>query len=184
MKNVLADIKLEQDEKIELLIRRSPLGYFVIWSGVIVSMLLLALAIVLIPNFAAGLDGGMLFEFNQSAVAYLYLIAMVFLLLVGAGGAIATFVYKNNFLYVTNKRLIHVSTTSLFSSSTNVIDLKSIEDASFSQAGILQHIFRLGTIRMSTVGDETTYTFRYVDTPTDELSQITHLIHKEKNQKK
>ena len=91
MKNVLSDIKLEQDEKIELLIRRSPLGYFVIWSGVIISMLLLVLAIVLIPNFAAGLDGGMLFEFNQSAVAYLYLIALVFMLLVGASGAIATF---------------------------------------------------------------------------------------------
>ena len=184
MRDILSDIKLEAGEKVELLIRRSPLGYFVIWGGVIFSLLLLALLIVLIPNFAAGLDGGMLFEFNQSAVGYLYLIMFVFFVLIGIGGIIATFVYKNNFLYVTNKRLIHVSTTSLFSSSTNVIDLKSIEDASFSQTGILQHVFRFGTIRMATVGDETTYTFKYVDTPTDELSQITHLIHKEKSKEK
>ena len=37
---------------------------------------------------------------------------------------------------------------------------------------------------MSTVGDETTYTFKYVDTPTDELEKITHLVHMEKEKTK
>ena len=37
---------------------------------------------------------------------------------------------------------------------------------------------------MSTIGDETTYTLKYVDTPTDELEIITHLVHVEKERAK
>lgn len=37
---------------------------------------------------------------------------------------------------------------------------------------------------MSTVGDETTYTFKYVNTPKEELDMITHLVHMEKEKTK
>ena len=35
---------------------------------------------------------------------------------------------------------------------------------------------------MSTIGDETTYVFKYLDTPTDELETITHFVHIEKGE--
>ena len=35
---------------------------------------------------------------------------------------------------------------------------------------------------MSTIGDETTYIFKYLDTPTDELETITHYVHIEKGE--
>ena len=95
---------------------------------------------------------------------------------------ISNHVYKGNILYITNKRLIQVSVSSLFSNSTNVIDLVSVEDVSFRQSGVFEKLFRLGTLRMSTVGTETTYTFKYIDTPQDELETITHLLHVEKDQ--
>ncbi|MBQ6605362.1 hypothetical protein IJH66_00005, partial [Candidatus Saccharibacteria bacterium] len=56
-----------------------------------------------------------------------------------------------------------------------------IEDVSFKQSGIFDYLFKIGTIRMSTVGDETTYTFPFVDTPTDEVEMIAHLIHLSKD---
>ncbi len=37
---------------------------------------------------------------------------------------------------------------------------------------------------MATVGDETTYTFKYVNTPKNELDAITHLVHVEKEKTK
>ena len=43
-------------------------------------------------------------------------------------------------------------------------------------------MFSVGTLRMSTIGSETTYTFEHVDTPTDELETITHLVHVEKGE--
>ena len=64
----------------------------------------------------------------------------------------------------------------------NVIDLVSVEDVSFKQAGLFEHLFEVGTLRMSTIGDETTYIFKYLDTPTDELETITHYVHIEKGE--
>ena len=64
----------------------------------------------------------------------------------------------------------------------NVIDLVSVEDVSFKQSGLFEHLFEVGTLRMSTIGDETTYIFKYLDTPTDELEIITHYVHVEKGE--
>jgi len=48
---------------------------------------------------------------------------------------------------------------------------------------LFEHLLKIGTLRMSTIGEETTYTFKYVDTPIDELETITHLVHVEKQEK-
>ena len=65
---------------------------------------------------------------------------------------------------------------SLVSTSVNIIDLGSIEDASFRQDTIWQKMFNFGTLRLSTVGDETTYTFKYSDIAPEDLKAITKLI--------
>ena len=62
------------------------------------------------------------------------------------------------------------------SSSVNIIDLIKIEDASFRQEGILQKMFNYGTFRLSTVGDETTYTFKYSDISSEDLKAVSKLI--------
>ena len=66
------------------------------------------------------------------------------------------------------------------SSSFNMIDLSSIEDTSFSQDGVLQKMFGYGTFRLSTVGDETTYTFKKSDITTEELKAISKLVSRAK----
>ena len=73
---------------------------------------------------------------------------------------------------------------SLVSNSVNMIDLTSIEDASFRQENVWQKIFRYGTLRLATVGDETTYTFPYADIKPDELAAISKLISSVKEKKK
>ena len=64
----------------------------------------------------------------------------------------------------------------LVSSSVNIIDLSSIEDASFHQDTILQRLFHYGTLRLATVGDETTYTFKYSDISPDQMKAVSKLI--------
>jgi len=91
-------------------------------------------------------------------------------------GLIALRIYNGNKLFVTNRRVFQLLTTSLVSSSTNVIDLPSIEDASFHQNGILQQLLHYGTLRLATVGDETTYTFKYSDIKPEQMEKISKLI--------
>ncbi len=175
------ELKLEENEYVELAVQRSQLGLVFIWAAAGAGYAALLVAIVFLVFGSAGGATGSL---NGFAKSYLYLIILVLFGIITISALIGTKVYKGNRLYVTNKRLIHHCTSSLFSKSVNVIELVSIEDVSFKQDNIADHIFKLGTIRMSTIGDETTYTFRYVNTPKEELDMITHLVHTEKEKTK
>ena len=162
-------IDLEDNEYVELCIKRSEIVPVLIWAGVILSAFI----------FGAGSGS---FAIGASSKTFMSLIALIVFGAIIVVALISNHVYKGNILYITNKRLIQVSVSSLFSNSTNVIDLVSVEDVSFRQSGVFEKLFRLGTLRMSTVGTETTYTFKYIDTPQDELETITHLVHVEKDQ--
>ena len=89
---------------------------------------------------------------------------------------VALMVYRGNRLFITNKHAIQMVMKSPVATSINMIDLQSVEDASFHQNGVLQKMFRYGTFRLSTVGDETTYTFDYSDINPTELKEVSKLI--------
>lgn len=174
------ELRLEENEFVELAISRSRLGIVLMWGAAAFGYLALFVALLFLE-----------FNVDDAAVAikgfaksYLYIIILILFCVITVTALIGTKVYKSNRLYVTNKRLIHHQANSLFSKSVNVIELLSIEDVSFKQENIADHFFKLGTIRMSTIGDETTYVFKYVNTPKDELDTITHLVHMEKEKTK
>jgi len=59
--------------------------------------------------------------------------------------------------------------------------LSNIEDASFTQHGILQQILNYGDIRLSTEGDETTYRFSYVAAPKEHIARLNNAVEAFKN---
>lgn len=175
------ELKLEENEYVELAIQRSKLGIIFIWGAAGIGYLALLVALIFLET---GAVKGATASLNGFAKSYLYLIILILFGIITIAALVGSKVYKSNRLYVTNKRLIHHCANSLFSKSVNIIELLSIEDVSFKQDNIADHIFKLGTIRMATIGDETTYTFKYVNTPKDELDAITHLVHVEKEKTK
>ncbi|MBQ8984411.1 PH domain-containing protein [Candidatus Saccharibacteria bacterium] len=176
------ELKLEENEYVELAIQRSRLGIIFIWTAACIGYVSLLIALIFLETNANSAPASA--ALNGFAKSYLYLIILILFGIITIAALIGNKVYKSNRLYVTNKRLIHHQANSLFSKSVNIIELVSIEDVSFKQDNIADHIFKLGTIRMATVGDETTYTFKYVNTPKDELDAITHLVHVEKEKTK
>lgn len=176
------ELKLEENEYVELAIQRSRLGIIFIWTAACIGYVSLLIALIFLETNANSAPASA--ALNGFAKSYLYLIILILFGIITIAALIGNKVYKSNRLYVTNKRLINHQANSLFSKSVNIIELVSIEDVSFKQDNIADHIFKLGTIRMATVGDETTYTFKYVNTPKDELDAITHLVHVEKEKTK
>ena len=172
------DISLEENEYVVLKIKRSGVIPILVWTGVILATIFFISLHIMISNLGTGT-----FAMDSNSQGFFGLIITVVFSVILISALISMNVYSNNKLFVTNKRIIQKTQSSLFSSSTNVIDLISIEDVSFKQSGLFEHITRVGTLRMSTVGDETTYTFKYVDSPVDELETITHLDHDEKQEK-
>lgn len=170
-------ISLEVGERIVLEIKRTKIIPILIFAGACLASILLFALYILI---SAG--NSFIFALDASGRAFFLLIISIVLGTVWIATLISLNVYTTNKLFVTNKRLIQRVANSLFDTAMNVIDLVSVEDVSFKQSGLFEHLFEVGTLRMSTIGDETTYIFKYLDTPTDELEIITHYVHVEKGE--
>lgn len=168
-------LSLEPDEYVALKIVRSKLGLLIIWFAEIVGFLALTFLLIVFDKPA---PVPATVTVNSAALIRPIIFGLYGVLILT--GLIGTKVYLSNKLYITNHRMIQISSNALFHESTNIIELSRIEDVSYTQSGIIDAIFHIGTIRMSTVGDETTYTFPFVDTPTDEINLIIHLIHENK----
>lgn len=161
-------LTLEDDEYVEFAFSRARICILMIWGCVALGLILILLAFLLTL-----LGQSMLDEMGKNFI-FMILTALVATALII--GIIASRIYRGNKLFITNKHAIQFIMNSPVSTSVNIIDLSSIEDASFHQDNLMQKLFRYGTLRLSTVGDETTYTFKYSDIAPNDLKTITKLI--------
>lgn len=161
-------LRLEDDEYVEFSFRRAKVCLLMIIGGTSLGIIIVLLALLL-----ALLGQSMLDEMGRN---FLFIILSALLATAIIIGLVALIVYRGNRLFITNKRVIQIITESLVSTSMNKIDLWSVEDVSFRQNGILQKLFHYGTLRLATVGDETTYTFKHSDISSEELEAVSKLI--------
>lgn len=107
--------------------------------------------------------------------------AVLLLVLIGLGTYIVAWVYLNNKFFLTNESVIQEIQTSLFAHNEQTVSLSNIEDASYTQSGVLQLLFNYGSIRLSTEGDETTYRFHYVSNPKRQIAILNNAVEAFKN---
>lgn len=161
-------LRLEEGEYVEFYFRRAKVCLMAIWGGVFFGVVAILLGFLLVLMGQSKLDElGLHFMY----IVLFSLLAAVLLILI-----FALKIYYGNKLFVTNRKVIQFVMMSPVSTSINIIDLFSIEDASFRQDSLLQKMFHFGTLRLATVGDETTYTFTYSDIKPEELKAVTDLI--------
>ena len=165
-------LKLEDDEYVEFVLQRSRLCLMAIFGGVAAGLVVILLAFLIVLLGKNSLD-----EMGRN---FMYIILSCLVAAAMIIGIVALIVYRGNRMIITNKRVMQLVMKSPVATSVNMIDLPSVEDASFHQSGILQKLFHYGTFRLSTVGDETTYTFPYSDISPADLKAISKLITKAK----
>ena len=161
-------LELEDNEYVEFAFRRARIWLNLIFGGLAAGLIFILLAFLLTLLGQDSLDG--------IGISFLYVILGSLLAAVIIAGLFTIMVYRGNRLFITNKHVIQLIMLSPMANSTNMIDLQSIEDTSFSQNGIIQKIFGYGTFRLSTVGEETTYTFKKSDITQEELRAVSKLI--------
>lgn len=166
-------LKLEDNEYVEFAFKRARIWLNLILGSLAAGLILILMAFLLVLLGQDTLD--------TTGVSFLHILLASLLAAVGLAGLFTVMVYHGNKLFITNKHVIQMVMLSPMANSMNMIDLSSIEDTSFSQNGIVQKIFGYGTFRLSTVGDETTYTFKKSDITPEELRAVSKLITKAKN---
>ena len=172
------DLKLEDGEYVEFAFRRARVCLYLIMGATFAAVIIILLAFLLTLLGQSMID----------VIGRNFLFIILFALLASAAiiSTIAFMIYRGNQLYITNKHVIQRVMTSPTSHSVNIIDLPSVEDASFHKNGLLPSLFNYGTLRLATVGDETTYTFKYSDISSEDLNSVTKIITdaKKKNSRK
>ncbi|MGK2896147.1 MAG: PH domain-containing protein [Candidatus Saccharimonadales bacterium] len=166
-------LNISDGEYVVFSLKRHPIGLFtpVAAGGLVLLVFLVALIVYPIDTTASGLP-------SFAMVAPFITLVMA---LVGVGTAIAIWVYLQNQFYLTSESVIQEVQNSLFSRHEQTVSLGSIEDASFKQNGILQHLLNYGTIRLSTEGEETTYRFQYVENPREQVAVLNNAVEAFKN---
>lgn len=169
-------LNLSEAEFVILDIKRHPIG-MLLPIGMTVALLL---AIFAFTAFYPSIYDAAAESIMPSVPAMIG-IALLLSALVVLGGAVALWVYLQNQFFMTNESVIQEIQESLFSRHEQTVSLGSIEDASFRHSGILQTVLDYGTIRLSTEGEETTYTFKYVQNPRKQIAILTNAIEAFKN---
>lgn len=173
-------LNLSAGEYIISAVKRHTIGLLQIWAiGGLVVLILLAFVILLTSNAGGVVDG---FGTTTTSLLPLLIVPLLFVaVVVLIGCAIGTYVYRGNTFFLTNESVIQNVQSGLFSKRLQTVSLENVEDASYTQAGILPHLLNYGSIRLSTQGDETTYRFNYASNPQKQIALLNNAVEAFKN---
>lgn len=160
------DIKFGPREYVVIDVQRSFFGLVRIWVIALFVFLIMVAMVAVMHSVAA--------DDSNTLLTILLLVAAFLLPL--TGGIIATHVYNGNRFIVTNERVFARIQLTPFAVRSQNVEIEHVEDCSVVQSNPLQLIFNYGSIRLSTVGDEQTYLFTYVDDPKAQFDIVNHVV--------
>lgn len=170
-KKLHPDLNLTEGEYVVRSVRRHPIGLvapLVLGSIVITAVLIFMMSL---SELAADDSTGLL-----SNPDILMLPGWLVIAVIAVAMATSAYVYVSNRFFLTNESVIQQIQYSLFSKHEQTVSLGNVEDASYTQKGILQLIFNYGDVRLSTEGDETTYHFSYVANPKEHIAVLNNAV--------
>ena len=170
-------LNLSAGEYVISAVRRHPIGLFV---PLAIGTLLIALTLAVLLNYAEFV-AALAITGPMSEVGTVAIPMLLFVIIIALGMFVAYYVYTNNKFFLTNESVVQEIQHTLFSRLEQTVSLSSIEDASYTQHGIIQQIFNYGDIRLSTEGDETTYRFTYVTNPKGHIATLNDAVEAFKN---
>ena len=170
-------LNLSEGEYVLSAVHRHPIGLVV---PLAVGTVLISIVLAVFFNYDL-LVGTFALRGVLSEVATIAAPVWIFVILIALGMFVSYYVYVKNKFFLTNESVIQEIQTSLFSRQEQTVSLGNIEDASFTQRGMLQQILNYGDIRLSTEGDETTYRFSYVANPKDHIARLNNAVEAFKN---
>ncbi len=160
------DIQFSPTEYVVIDVERSFWGIVRIWLFALAVFLTMAIVTILIDRTSP-------IKIDFTTEASLFVGTIVLTLLCGIVG---TQVYRQNTFIVTNERIFACIQYTPFSQRNQNVEIEHIEDCSYAQTNPIQTILNYGSIRLSTIGDEQTYVFTFVDRPKEQFRIVNHVV--------
>jgi uncharacterized membrane protein YdbT with pleckstrin-like domain len=156
---------LNRDEHIVTIVHRSFIGIVFIYLEAFAAVAaLLALLFALAPDVFSGLST----QTNVLAMGIaVFAIALLFFVLF-----IATYIYRQSMLLVTDMNLVQILQKGLFVRKVSRLSMSNVEDVTAEQKGILPTIFNYGTLTVQTAGEMENFVFPYCPNPNKYADRI------------
>ena len=159
-------IIMEPGEQILAFVRKHIIGIVFIYIEVLagIAALLAFSYLIIVPTFFGNISGtGYRLLISSIIFALAILIFVLF---------VATYIYRQNSILITNESIIQILQRSLFSRKASRVSMTDVEDVSADSMGILATMFGYGTLTIETAGEQHNFKFTHCPHP----DKYAHLI--------
>ncbi len=158
----LGEVDVDEDLIVE--VRRHPFGLITMYTLSLVGLLLAFLFVgFLLPTVIE-----MTAQVTTLALAFIVVATTLTLL----GLFVATYVYRESRLVVTNKNITQTIQYGLFSKKTSQLSMANVEDVTAEQHGLFSSLFNYGTVKIETAGEQANFHFIYAPYPDNVAKDI------------
>lgn len=159
----------EEDEVILLLIRRHLITNL---HWIFISIVLFIAPLLFLP-FSQSLS---VFNFLQLPMRFLVIFAIFYYLIAFTYFFVNFITWYFNISLITNKRIIDVNFSDLVYKNVAATKLSLLQDASYSQIGVIRSLFDFGDVLMQTAGTMDNFSFPGVPKPERVVRIVEELI--------
>lgn len=145
------------DEHVMAVAYQHPFGIIFIYAA---TLICLAFALISTSLLLPELVGN-----SDRAYALLTIVSIVIAILVGVLLLLATVVYRQSKLTVTDRNVVQVLQKGLMIRKVSQLSLANVEDVTSEQKGIFATMFDYGTLKIETAGEQANFTFNYCPNP-------------------
>lgn len=146
------------DEYVMCEVYQHPFGLIFIYGATLVC---LAAGLAIIILFSPSVAG------NGSTAAYPFvaLMSIIVILIVGVMLAMATVVYKQTKLTVTDHNIVQVVQKGMLMRKISQLSLANVEDVTSEQKGAFANMYNYGTLVIETAGEQANFNFNFCPNP-------------------
>lgn len=156
---------LEPGEQVVVVVRKHPIGIVGIYIEALVGLLVVfGLFLAIAPDFFNGVSDHA-YKVLVGIIVFGLAVLVFFLF-------IATYVYRQSRLIVTDRSLVQILQKSLFIRKISRLSMSNVEAVAAEERGMLSTIFDYGTITVQTAGTLENFIFPYCPTPAKYADQI------------
>lgn len=144
---------VDADEKKLAEIHKHPLGIILLYIQATVGLIVaVGLGYFLLPVVVGNTDDAFFYGNLFAAVS----ITLAFLVML-----IATFIFKQNRLILTDRNITQILQFGLFNRKVSQLNMNNVEDVTAVQDGFLPTIFNYGTLKIETAGEQVNFHFTF-----------------------
>jgi len=156
---------LHPGEHLVTVIHKHPFGIAILYLEALAGIAaLLSLVFIIAPDLFNKLSND---TYNLILAGIVFAVGLLTLVLL-----IATYVYRQNKLLVTDKNVVQIIQSGLFIRKISRLSMSSVEDVSAEQNGLLATIFNYGTLTIETAGEQKNFIFPFCPDPNKYADQI------------